>query len=196
MKRGNLLHPECYLLKLRLKRGTTPPEDERLEVLFSSEAVPISPPFFHQLSFSVLLSHVNPLLEAAVIAFLTSLSSRLISALIKAISPGKSMARFDRPFYRGMSIESSTSVGVETSPATNDFSRLKCGRGRAWRVGAWCRPLKPSELGCEISSPATCSQLRFLGGLATTICPLSSAQIDVAKTFPDCFLPSLGQKVF
>jgi hypothetical protein len=50
-----------------------------------------------------------------------------------------------------------------------------------------CRPLKPSKLGWEFSSPATCSQLRFLGGMATTICCLSSAKSSWRKLSPLAF---------
>jgi hypothetical protein len=48
-------------------------------------------------------------------------------------------------------------------------------------------PHMPSKLGWEFSSPATCSQLRFLGGMATTICCLSSAKSTWRKLSPLAF---------
>jgi hypothetical protein len=50
-----------------------------------------------------------------------------------------------------------------------------------------CPTQAPSELGWEFSSPPTCSLLRFPGGMATTICRLSSARSTWRKPFPLAF---------
>jgi hypothetical protein len=90
-----------------------------------------------------------------------------------------------RPVPIALGIPPQSGEGVRESgrrAGGGDFNSKEAGE-----AGAWCRPPKPSELGWEFSSPATCSQLRFLGGMATTICRLSSAKSTWRKPSPPAF---------
>ena len=114
-----------------------------------------------------------------------------------ATSPREQRKRLRRPEalekLAAVSIAQSRIIPITTTIGNRSrlmlaFDQLEFRKKSCKRVGAWCRPTQaPSELVWEFSSPATCSRLRFLGGMATTICRLSSARSTWRKPFPLAF---------